>query len=504
MLKAFLISIILITPAFAQDEDLTFLESSINTDPTAANASTGAAPKLKKSRWTVSRPEAGNEKEKDKQQGRVLDLRSVIEEALRRNPFEQIRGQTREQIKLSKTDIFQKFWFPTIALELQSLNHRIDRFHESSQDTAGMGAQNAPTGSLGLVFDEYTLFNWGRDYLQYQSDKQVLNRNDQQLSEARRRLKFSIINQYFNLIRFKEILRIKQEQLRQTSFIHRLAREKLQLRKIQTQEYYQTRSEYLRSQTEYQQSQFEVGLEEEKMANLLGDEYHISYRSFEQLKYVSINTSMEEALKSSQESSQPYRDAKVAYDVASRTYEKTLKDNLPLPKFAFNLGTYRTGFDPNGTSWNYQTTESNRNVELVASINMRWTLLGEGGFFNARENQQTYLSKRITEIGFFNTRRELEVKVRTIYKTVRYLEQKVEIAQFQYKNAQNNYDSALDNYIGGRTTYADIKLAIDNLVNSHINSENVKYDHLVKKLELADFMGLEDFPGENFESLATR
>ncbi len=96
------------------------------------------------------------------------------------------------------------------------------------------------------------------------------------------------------------------------------------------------------------------------------------------------------------------------------------------------------------------------------------------------------------------------MKVRTIYKTVRFLEEKVKIAQFQHKNAQSNYDSTLDNYIASRTTYADIKLAIDNLVDSHINSENVKYEHLLKKLELADFMGLEDFPGENFESLATR
>jgi outer membrane protein TolC len=206
----------------------------------------------------------------------------------------------------------------------------------------------------------------------------------------------------------------------------------------------------------------------------------------------------------SQEQSQPYRDAKVAYDIASRSYEKTLKDNLPLPKFGVNLGAYRTGFDPNGTTWNFQTTDNNKNVELVASINMRWTLLGEGGIFNTRQNQQAYLSKRIAEIGYFNTKRELEVKVRTIYKTVRFLEKKVEIAQFQHKNAQSNYDSALDNYIGSRTSYPDIKLAIDNLVSSHINSENVKYDHLIKKLELSDFMGLEDLPGENFESLASR
>jgi outer membrane protein TolC len=496
LFKAILISLILSTSVFAQDDDLTFLESSINSDPTAGQPA-------KKSRWSVKRPEAGDEKDKD-QIGRVLDLRSVLEEGFRRNPFEQIRGQQREQIELLKTDVFQKFWLPTIGLEMQTSNHRIDRLHESSQSNAGMGAQQAPFGSVGLVFDEYTIFNWGRDYLNYLNEKQTLTRRNQQLSEARRRLKFSLIGQYFNLIRFKEVLRIKQEQLRQTSFIHRLASERLKLRKIQTQEYYQTRSEYLRAQTEYQQAQYEVGIEEERIANLLGDEYQGNYRSYEQLKYVSINTSMNEALRSAQDSSQPYRDAKTGYDIASRTYEKTLKDNLPLPKFGVNLGTYRTGFDPSGTSWNYQTTDGNRNIEIVATINMRWTLLGEGGFFNTRQNQQTYLSKRIAEINFFNTRRELEVKVRTIYKTVRYLEEKVEIAQFQSKNAQKNYDSALDNYIGGRTTYPDIKLAIDNLVFSHVNSENVKYDHLLKKLELADFMGLEDFPGENFESLASR
>jgi predicted MPP superfamily phosphohydrolase len=140
----------------------------------------------------------------------------------------------------------------------------------------------------------------------------------------------------------------------------------------------------------------------------------------------------------------------------------------------------------------------------VAAIDMRWTIMGEGGFFNSRENQRSFLDKRITEINFYNTRRELEVKIKTIYKTLRFMEQKVDIAVFQYKNAQNNYDSVLDNYIAGRAEYSDIKFAVDNLVIAHINSENVKYDHLLKKLELADFMGLEDFPGENFESLAVR
>lgn len=501
MEKALLIFLLLGSGfAFSQDEDLSALELAIDEDKTTPPSSVSAEPKSQR-KWTRRNNIDPNDTDRA---GRALDLRSVLEEGFRRNPFERIREQQREQIELLKTDVWQKFWLPTVSLELDTSNHRIDRFRESSQSTLQMGAQNAPTGSLGLVIDDYTLFNWGRDYLQYQNERHTLNRANQQLTEARRRLKFDLINQYFNMIRTKEVKRIRQEQLRQTSFIHRLAREKLQLRKIRAQEYYQTRSEYLRSQTEYQESLYDVGLQEEEMANLLGDEWRGSYRTNEQLKYVAVSTSMEEALKLSREQSVDYRNAKLQYDNASRTYEKTLKDNLPLPKFSFNLGTYRTGFDPDGTTWQYQTTPGNRNVELVAAIDMRWTLLGEGGFFNSRNNQQSYLSKRIAEINYFNVKRQLEVKVRTIYKTLRYLEQKVEIAQFQHKNAQSNYDSVLDNYIAGRSSYADIKLAIDNLVISHINSENVKYEHLLKKLELADYMGLEDFPGENFEQLAQR
>jgi outer membrane protein TolC len=503
-LNKVILSLIFISslPLLAQEEDLSVMETTVTDDQ---SLSQGDGPLAQENnqprRW--SRPDNIDANEPDKE-GRPIDLRSVLEEGFRRNPFEQIRGQQREQIEIDKTNLWQSFWLPKISLELDSTDHRIDRFRESSQSTPEMGAQKAPTGSLGLVIDEYTLFNWGRDYLDYQSSSATLKRSNQALLEGRRRLKFSLIRQYFNLIRTKEIKRIRQEQLKQTSFIHRLAREKLQLRKIRAQEYYQTRSEYLRSQTEYQGSLFDVGLQEEEMANLLGDEWRGSYRTNEQLKYTSVNTSLDEALKLALDQSVDYRNAKLTYDNASRTYELTLKNNLPLPRFSFNLGTYRTGFDPNGTSWQYETSPGNRNIELAASIDMRWTLLGDGGFLNSRNNQRSYLDKRIAEINYFNVKRALEVKVRTIYKTLRYLEQKVDIAQFQHKNAQSNYDSVLDNYIGGRATYSDIKLAIDNLVISHINTENVKYDHLVKKLELADYMGLEDFPGENFEQLAQR
>lgn len=479
--------------AHAQDDDLSALETAILPEADAVPASPNRR---------------GTTVTKTSDSGRVLDLRSVIEEGLRRNPNERIRGEQREQIDLLKTNLWQSFWLPQVGLELVSGDHRIDRIRESSQSTPTMGAQNAPTGYLGLAIDNYTLFNWGRDYLAYQNQNETLKRARIALGEARRRLKFSLITQYFNLLRIKANMRFYQEKLKQASFIHRFSREKLQLRKIRAQEYYQTRSEYLNSQTQYQEALFQVGETEREMAVVLGDDYQGSYRSIEQLRYTTVNVSMEEALRSAQEQSVDYRNAKLLYDNASRSYEKALKDNLPLPRFDLNLGTYRTNFDPQGTSWTYDTSPNqsgdNRNIEIVASINMRWTLFGDGGFFNGRTNRLAHINKKIAEISFFNTRRELEIQVRTIFKNLRFLEQKVDISDYQTKNAQKNYDSVLDSYMAGRASFPEIKLALDNLVLSQINSQNVKYDHLLKKLELSDFMGLEDLPGENFDMLAVK
>jgi outer membrane protein TolC len=442
--------------------------------------------------------------EAEKDIGRPLDLRSCLEEALRKNPFEQTREQTAAIIDLEKQNLAERFWFPTIALEANTSNQRYDRIYTSSQNSAATGSSISPAGSIGIGIQNYRLFNWGRDYLEYQNDKQILNRSNQRLKEARRRLRFNVITQYFNLIRVKDILKVYRDQLRQASFIHRLAREKLALRKISAQGYYQTRADFLRSQTEYQEALFHVSLEEEKMANLLGDEFRTSYRPSEQLKFTSLHTNMEEAIHHSLEQSPAFRDAKLEYDNASRSYDKALRDNMPLPSLDLALGSYQQTFDRNGTAWQRSTFNNSSNVELVASLNMRWTLLGDGGFLNQRVNKTSYLEKRIAEIKYFNTKRELEVRVKTLYKTIKFLEQKVTISDYQYKNGQSNFDTTLDNYTGGRTSYPEIRLSLDSYVNASINYYNVKFDHMIRKLELSDLMGLEDLPGENFELLATR
>lgn len=441
--------------------------------------------------------------EDDTQEGRLVELRSSIEEALRRNPFEKIRDNTNARIDLDKSDNFDGFWLPQVSLDINSSNQRYDRLYTSQSTAPGLESQIPPTGSFGVSIKDYTVFNWGRDYLAYQNRKKILERENQRLTEARRRLRFDVITQFFTLVRAKEIVKIKREQLRQSSFIHRLAREKLQLRKIPAMEYYQTRSEFLRAQTEYQQSLFDVGHEEERLSNFLGDEYQSNYKTTEQLRFTTLSTSVEQALSQAMQTSPPYRDAKVQYENAQRFYEKVIKDNLPLPKFTLGMGSYSQQFAPAGNNW-LRDTPTGRNVEMVAAVNMSWTLIGEKGLFNSRENKRAYLDKRIAEIQFYNAKREIDVRIKTLIRTIKFLEQKVTISDYQDKNARSNFDSTLKNYTTGRTDFPQIKLSLDNWVLSLINREDVKLDHLKKKLELAEIMGLDDLPGDNFDTLAVR
>ena len=213
---------------------------------------------------------------------------------------------------------------------------------------------------------------------------------------------------------------------------------------------------------------------------------------------------LQDAIEYAVSQSPSYRNAKLALENTERFYEKTLRDNLPLPEISMNFGTYSYNMGREGSSTTYQTLPNNSNVELVATINMTWDIVGGNGLFNNRRNKRSYIDKKIAEINYFNARRELELKMRMSYQSIKFLENQIQISSVQLDNAHKNFDVILDNYVAGNNSFADLKNAIKTLVDSGVNVENSKYTHLTMKLDLSDNMGLEDFPGERFDDLAKK
>lgn len=441
-------------------------------------------------------------KENLNDQSKKVSLRSVIETGLRKNSFAMTRQYEKEKIELDWKDDHDEFWYPQLSLKFKTEETLADNLFTDVQ--SNNGTSKTPTGHIGLEFENYTIFNWGKDYLDYQNNKSTYKRAKKSLTEKRRQLRFALIAQYFNLSTSKRVLQIKRSQLRHSSFMYRLAKEKITLKKIKGQHYLQAKAEFLRSHSEFQQALFDVTEQENSLANQLGDDLTTSYTPSEQLKYVPLTTKRSESYKYALKQSPEFLEAKTKLENSNRSFQRALKDNMPLPKFDIKLGAFKHQFSGAGAYDERGLEDGNQNVELVASINMTWKIFGTGGLLNQRVQERSYLNKRISEIQFKEARRNTSTQVNTFHRKIRYLEKQVEANSSFVKNARKTFDRTLDNYISGKTTFPNMKIVLDSLILSETTYEISKYQHMLNKLKLAYLMGVDDFPGESFEMMVIK
>lgn len=480
------IALLLTVHLFAQIDDLDALEKSLDSSspkevPISVRGQTNEAP------VSVSKP---------------INLRGIIEEGLRRNFSERTRIFKKAKFDLEFDDAYENFWYPKLNLELQSEPTLVRKLYKDN--SLGNGTTTTPGGYVGLTFEDYKIFNWGRDYLNYLNEKDTYERNKVRLSEDKRHLRFNLIAQYFNLARAKNLLELSKYRLRQASFIYRLNREKLGLKKINQEEFLLSKQDFYSSQQSYQEHISNLVKEESTLSDLLGDDPNTSYQITEALKFAPMIFREEEALSLAQKQSPELLDKKLNLNNSERSYEKAVKDNLPLPEFNVRLGAFKHHYGAEGSYDRYETSPYNKNIEVVASINMTWRIFGGGGFLNQRETKKAYLDKRISEIEFLDTTRKLNVELKSYFKLIKQEENKIKTSSLMYETAKDAYDRSIDNYIGSKTSYPQIRLALENLVKSKESEENSKLNHLFYKLDLAKLIGVDDLPGNNFETLVVK
>jgi outer membrane protein TolC len=431
-----------------------------------------------------------------------MSLSVVLEQGLRQNREQVIREKLGELYKLEWKDTKEEFWFPKIELTMTTDSQRLGRFWEGGRDHSS--STKSPSGSLSLGVTDYTVFNWGKDYLTYLNNKETNYRKRVRLNEERRELKHNLITQYFTLVTNSEILRAKRQQLRHASFLYRMNREKITLKKVAKQDYYQSRAEYLKAQTGFQQAKINVFTAEENLAYLLKDDVGTRYILSEQISFKPLKISLAESMRLSSNQSPDILEAKANVNTTKRNYDLTLKENLPLPKVTLDVGAYSHQFGPGKNRTGYRVGESSSDVELSAAINATWSLTGSGGLFNGRKTRQSLINHQVS------LRRE-QLAIHRTHSSIRNLFQQImsyqnlhQVLEASVPNMQKTYDVILDNYIAGKADYYDFSRALEELINAKISLIETKFYHLRDKVLLAKTIGLEDFPGENFEDLALK
>lgn len=432
-----------------------------------------------------------------------LALNDVIEQGLRKNYEQNIRSQRNEVNEIQWQGAKSTFWMPELKINLTTTPQRISTLHRSSR-TPTTETATPPTGTLGLSLGDYTVFNWGKDYALYLNTKTVYERNKQVFDESKRELKLDLIGSYFSLMTLKSIEKIRQDQLRQASFVYRLNKEKITIGKTSKQDYYQARSEYLKAQNDYHDSKIQSDIADENMAFLIADDVGTRYVLNEAMDYRRIKISLEDTLNLAIQRNPTLLNNKTTLDVAEREYDVALKENMPLPKFSVNLGAYNKRFGPTTNRTVYETYGGSGNVELVASVNATWALTGEDGLFNSNKLAISRMGKEIAFKELDKNRHFTNSYVRQTYQNILSYQNQLLILEARLPSLQKSFDTILENYLSGKTKYNDFHLALVELTETKILFEQTRLNHLKEKLTLARLAGLEDFPGENFEQLATR
>lgn len=436
-------------------------------------------------------------------QAEGITLQDAIESGLRKSNPELVRKYSFQLNEIVFKDARDDFYYPKLNLTMSTSS---DHFTENlyRDQTTNAESSKTPTGSIGLEIEDYTLFNWGKDYLDFLNSKESYQRTKQNLTEDKRELRFQIIAEYFNLSRQNAIIRIFKKQLSHTSFIYRLAKEKLTLRKITTQEFLHAKTLFLEAHKNYHSSLFEYYKIQESFATILGDELKTIYKPLSRLKFKAIAFGSDESYRFVNNNSRDLLDARSDVKNSNRSYQRVLKNNLPLPKFSVKLGSYQRSFSSGGYSDDYETFAGSKNIEIAATLNMSWRIYGSGGFFNSRATETSFYNKKISELKLREAHRNTKVANRLTHSRILHLEKKYEATDAELKNARKVFDKVIDNYLSSKTKFTNVKQILDELLNASINYELTKYEHLLEKLTLAKLMGVDDFPGDKFDRLVEK
>lgn len=427
-----------------------------------------------------------------------LNLKSAIEQGLRQNHDQDLRQFKHSLLTIEEDRNWDSFWLPNLKFEVAVSDQRLKSFFGGSAKDQSF---DRPGGVVALGIAEYTLFNWGRDYLPYLNNKTTYQRSKTRLNEERRELRLQIIDQYLDVLTKEKMVKIHQEQLRQATFIFRFNQDKAQLKKISQQEYYQSKSDYLRTQADYHQAKSDLESAERQLGELLNDPIDTRYRFTEQLKMLRIKATLDELLKESEKNNPQILDASTSIQIADRQYDLAKKNSLPLPKISLKVGAYQYQFDDNHSTTKFENELGTDSVEMVATVNATWDVFGSEGFLNTRQRQSAVL-KRNQAI----KEKEKHIhyaanQIKSLFRQAQHFERMQDILDAEVIALRSAFDVTLDNYTTGKTRFLDLQRALEEKGMREVQAIENKYFHAKSKLLLTKLAGLDDLPGESLENL---
>jgi outer membrane protein TolC len=432
----------------------------------------------------------------------TLTLERAISRALAANRSIQQQRLALRLSQLNYDNAWDAMFMPGISLSFASnsnftIGHVPGKLADAVGDTEN--SHGYPSSSATLALGSYTIFNFWRDWNVYEQAKLDWNRARETYTEFVRATRIQVVLTFFRCKTEQDKLEAAQRSVEISEAIAGLVKSRQRQGQANERDVSSSEVDVLNARNELNQRRTNAKSFFWTLNQLLGDPIDTQYVITEEIKFVPLRISPEQALRIYLEQSPSMKNAVRDLRKADLTVELEEKNRLPLPKISFsgvNVGYTNQYFGTRPDLYTNQAGTSN--FDIIASVNLVLPLTGPGGLFNSRRVEQTHISRELTEINYRDISARDQATIFQLISSIRQDEMSISNGKKAFESSSALLDSLFSQLSNKSTSRLEIRDAIKQARDSEIALAEATLSHLSNKLTLVQLMGVDRLEGDAY------
>lgn len=422
-----------------------------------------------------------------------LSLERAIAKVLQNNFSVEARRLSFRSSEISYLDARDQMFLPSINLVASSSSKLgVGRLPSTNPPTESYGF---PTTSVALELGSYTLFNFWRDWNNYEQARLEWVRTQEQYNEFIRALKQQTIVAYFKYGTELEKLDSVERSVATATAVVDVLRTRVGLNTAQAGDLSSSEVDLLNSQNNLYAARQNVLGSLWSLNQLLGDPIGASYQITDKIKFVTIKITPGEALKTYLASSPTIKDRIKDIKRNELALDLAHKNRIPLPKVTLSglSVAYAANYYAPGTT---VTSGGGPNIEVSTSISVSLPLVGPGGLFNSRVLESSEMNLEQANIAYRVSFYSDNVAIHQLIEQIKQSEATIENNKKAFDQSASLLENLTEKLLSENVNRLELRDVVNQARNADITLQDSIVDHLQKKLSLANMIGVDHLPGD--------
>ena len=428
---------------------------------------------------------------------RKISLKDAIDLAFIQNLDFAQTAKNFEVTKIGYDTAWRSFFLPSVSLSsTASSSYTLGAIPDTPANVDWKDHRNHgyPTSSIALNIASYTLFNFWRDRIAFNSAKLSFERAEQSYQEAKRNLKFQVINAYFQSKLNQETLEAAERSSLIAKTVLRLVKSRVSINLASQNEIDSATVDMndAKIQVDQASTQYTSGLYSLNLLLNLPSTTLLDLTT--PLEHKPSTLTETQILTQYRQTSPAIRSAKLGLQLAQNSLEIAEKNRLPLPTISFSGLSISYGNTYGGGTNAYSSTGSSApggQIELMAAINLTLPLYGPGGFLGSETIRSARIQAEVADIQLQSVNISSESQVKTAFGQLKLIHEQLITNKQSYESSAQLLDRIVSQLSTKPANRLELRDALARARDTELLFLRSTFDYISTKNTLYGLIGMD-------------